>query len=318
MARRVLVTGGAGFIGANLVRRLAAIEPRLDVVVLDDLSTGATENLPSAPNVWFVRGSILDETALRDAAAGADTIVHLAARPSVPRSIDDPIGAHEANATGTVRVLEEARRLRAHVVVASSSSVYGAEPSLPKHERLPTVPISPYGASKLAAEAYAFAYASAFGLGINVFRFFNVFGPLQTPGHAYAAGVPTFVAAALDGRPLPVHGDGHQTRDFTYVGSVCDVLLRAIDDRTDTPTPVNLAFGREHSLLDLIATLEEVTGRSLEVEHLPRRVGDIRHSSADQTMLRSLYPDLAPVPLQDGLSATVRWFEATRTRQGAS
>ena len=166
---------------------------------------------------------------------GVDAVVHLGAVPSVPRSIADPVTSHAANATGTVAVLEAARAEGdTHVIVASSSSVYGANPALPKREDLATFPLSPYAASKLATEAYALGYQHSFGLPVLAFRFFNVFGPLQAAGHAYAAVVPQFVSAALDGRPLTVHGDGEQSRDFTYVGTVCDVIAdarRAAGDR---------------------------------------------------------------------------------------
>ena len=183
-------------------------------------------------------------------------IVHLAARPSVPRSLADPVASHLANATGTVEVLEAARRTGAHVVVASSSSVYGATATLPKREDLPTRPMSPYAASKLATEAYTNAYAHSFGLPTLALRFFNVFGPRQPAGHAYAAVVPTFVDAALAGRPLPIDGDGRQTRDFTYVDTVAAVIADAVVRRVTDPDPVNLAFGTRTDLLTLVELLE--------------------------------------------------------------
>lgn len=196
----------------------------------------------------------------------------------------------------------------AHVVVASSSSVYGANRSLPTGEDLAPLPRSPYAASKLAAEAYSLSYASSFGLPVMVFRFFNVFGPLQRAGHAYAAVVPAFVAAALAGEPLPVHGDGGQTRDFTFVGSVVRVLAATLDRTVTAPTPVNLAFGGRCSLLDLATTLGEVLGRPLAMAHGPVRSGDVRDSQADQTRLRALFPDIEPVSLAEGLRVTAEWF----------
>ena len=193
---KVVVTGGAGFIGTNLCRTLAAEEFVDQVVVLDDFSTGSRENLANAPSVKVVEGSILRADDLDGVMDGTDAVVHLAARPSVPRSLTDPMATHEVNATGTMMVLEAARRHGAdHVVVASSSSVYGANPALPKREDLVPMPVSPYGASKLAAEAYALSYARSFALPVLVFRFFNVFGPLQPTSHAYAAVVPAFVSA---------------------------------------------------------------------------------------------------------------------------
>ncbi len=239
---KVLVTGGAGFIGANLCSRLESSGDH-DIVVLDDLSTGNADNLDGL-DVTFMHGSFLDAATLDDAVRGVQAVVHLGAIPSVPRSIADPVASHLANATGTVNVLEAARAEGdTHVIVASSSSVYGSNPTLPKREDLATFPLSPYAASKLATESYALSYQHSFGLPVLAFRFFNVFGPLQGAGHAYAAVVPQFVSAAMDGRAVTVHGDGEQSRDFTYVGTVCDVITDASARRVTHPEPVNLAFG---------------------------------------------------------------------------
>lgn len=307
---RVVVTGGAGFIGANLTRRLLDEGPAAEVAVVDDLSTGSRDNLAGIAGVELCVGSILEPDVLDRTFAGADAVVHLAARPSVPRSLDDPAATHAANATGTLRVLEAVRRHgRPHLVVASSSSVYGPNPVLPKHEDLAPAPASPYAASKLAGEAYARAYAACFDLPVLLFRFFNVFGPLQPAGHAYAAVVPAFVAAAVEGRTLPVHGDGKQTRDFTFVGSVTAVIVDALRRGVVHDGPVNLAFGSRRTLLELIDTLEEVLGRPLPVDHGPARPGDVRHSQADQTRLRRLFPGITPVSFAEGLRATVEWFQ---------
>jgi UDP-glucose 4-epimerase len=304
----IVVTGGAGFIGANLSRRLRAQGD--DVVVVDDLSTGNLDNLRDL-DVTFVEGTILDPAILDTAMRDAQAVVHLAARPSVPRSISDPVASHLANATGTVEVLEAARRAgNVHVIVASSSSVYGANPTLPKREDLATLPLSPYAASKLATESYALAYQSSFGLPALAFRFFNVFGPLQAAGHAYAAVVPAFVSAALEGRPLTVHGDGKQSRDFTYVDTVTQVIADAIGRGVTSPTPVNLAFGTRTDLLSLIAELETVLGKTVEVEHTETHAGDVKHSQADSTRLQELFPDVVPTALPDALRATVDWFRA--------
>jgi UDP-glucose 4-epimerase len=304
---RVVVTGGAGFIGANLCRHLlrAGVGP---VTVLDDLSSGRRDNLDGV-DVELVEGSILDPATVDGCLAGAGAVVHLAARPSVPRSVSDPGSSHRVNATGTFEVLEAARRAGGpHVVVASSSSVYGANPVLPKHEELATRPMSPYAAAKLASESYALAWQASYGLPVLAFRFFNVFGPLQAADHAYAAVVPAFLSAAIDGRPLPVHGDGSQSRDFTFVDSVCAVLVDAVQRRVAHPGPVNLAFGARTDLRTVIGLLEELLGHPLEVEHLPSRVGDVPHSQADGSLLRSLFPDVEPVPLGDGLARTLDWF----------
>jgi UDP-glucose 4-epimerase len=304
---RILVTGGAGFIGANLCA--LAVDSGHDVVVIDDLSTGERSNL--APlDVRFVDASILDPDALAEAMSGVQSVVHLAALGSVPRSIQDPVATHEANATGTLRVLEAARAAGVgHVSVASSSSVYGLNPALPKGEREWVRPMSPYAVSKLATEQYALAYQQSFGLRTLAFRFFNVFGPLQRAGHVYAAVIPVFMDALLAGRPLPVNGDGSNSRDFTYVGTVCAVLLEAATRGVTHPEPVNLAFGTNTTLLQLISLLEQVAGRSAEVVHRDPRPGDVPHSQADNTVLRSLFPDLEPTSLQEGLEQTHAWFQ---------
>ena len=304
----VVVTGGAGFIGANLVRTLRT-DPAIDrITIVDDLSTGSLSNLAGL-DVRFVAGSVTDPDLLDDVLTGADAIIHLAALPSVPRSLRDPVATHLANATGTLQVLEAVRRAGGpYLAVASSSSVYGANPELPKHEDLRCIPMSPYAASKLAAESYTIAYAHCFDLPVLPVRFFNVFGPLQPAGHAYAAVVPTFVAAMLAGEPLIVYGDGKQTRDFTYVGSVCAVLADAVRRQVVSVEPVNLAFGTRKSLLELIAELEDIVGGSLAVEHRDPRPGDVRYSQADSTRLRALFPSVAPIDLRPGLEATVAWF----------
>ncbi len=278
------------------------------VVGLDDLSTGSRDNLADI-DLDLVEGSILDAAALAAAMDGVDTVVHLAARPSVPRSIVDPIASHEANTVGTMRVLEAARMLGdGHVIVASSSSVYGSNPTLPKHEMLATLPMSPYAASKLAAEQYALAWQHSYGLRTLAFRFFNVYGPRQAPGHAYAAVVPAFTHAALGGSPLQVHGDGTQSRDFTFVGTLAEVIVDAVTRRVSHDTAVNLAYGTRVTLNDLIGRLEALVGTPLDVDHVAPRVGDVRHSQADNTLLRSLFPAIEPLDLDAGLAATINWM----------
>ena len=304
---KVLVTGGAGFIGANLCRRLLDTPEISDIRVLDDLSTGFENNL-SRLDVEFVRGSILDATVLRNAVNGCETIVHLAAIPSVPRSIQDPIRSHMVNNTGTLLVLETARQSGVeHVILSSSSSVYGANPCLPKSEDLLCMPVSPYAVSKLAAESYANAYGTCYDLPVLPFRLFNVFGPLQAAGHAYAAVVPAFISAALSGRPLVVHGDGLQSRDFTFVETVTAVLANAVVRRV-TSRPVNLALGTRTTLLELIGVIEEIVGYEVSTVHVPSRPGDVPHSQADGSRLQELFPDVIPVDLRTGIRRTVSWF----------
>jgi UDP-glucose 4-epimerase len=306
----IVITGGAGFIGANLCRALstAGIGP---VVVLDDLSTGSVANLTGLEAaVSMVEGTILDRDLVMKVIDRADAVVHLAARPSVPRSLENPVASHEVNATGTVNVLEAVRHGgRPHLIVASSSSVYGANPEIPKHEGLAPMPLSPYAASKLASESYALAFANSFDLDVLAYRFFNVFGPLQTCGHAYAAVIPAFVSAAVAGRPLVVHGEGHQTRDFTFVDSVTSVIVNALCRRVTSPTPVNLAFGSRQSLLEVIGLLERLLGRPLERHHTNPRPGDVLHSQADQRKLLELFPSMKPVAFELGLMRTLAWFQ---------
>ena len=305
---RVAVTGGAGFIGANLCRRLLATDGVDSVAVLDDLSNGLRSNLDGL-DVSFEEGTILDDAALDTAFAGADAVVHLAALGSVPRSVANPVASHAANATGTLMVLEAARRHGdLHTIVSSSSSVYGSNPTLPKHEGLATRPISPYGASKLAAEGYTLAWGATYGLPVLAFRFFNVFGPLQAAGHVYAAVIPAFVDAALAGQPVTVHGDGTQSRDFTYVDTVTSTIVDALLRKVTSGEPVNLAFGSRISLLDTIDRIEEFVGHPIERQHIERRAGDVPHSQADNTRLSALFPDIEPVLFETGLKSTVEWM----------
>jgi UDP-glucose 4-epimerase len=305
---KVTITGGAGFIGANLARHMLA--EGLEVTVLDNLSTGSLANLEGL-DVRFHEGTILDPDDLARTCADADAIVHLAAVPSVPRSVKDPLTSHEANATGTLRVLEQARTNDAHVVLASSSSVYGANLAMPKSESMRLIPMSPYAVSKLATESYAIAYQHCYGLHTLPFRFFNVFGPLQAPGHAYAAVIPAFTYAALKDEPLIVHGDGRQTRDFTFVGTVAATITDAVRRRVSSPDPVNLAFGSRTDLLDLAGRIGAQMGKELRRRHVDSRPGDMRDSQADSTLLRSLFPDIEPVSLDDGLAETIAWMQAT-------
>lgn len=308
---RVVVTGGAGFIGANLARHLLESGVAREVVAYDNLSTGFADNLEGVHGVDLVEGDILDQEHLTRVLRGVDAVVHLAARPSVPKSIENPLATHDNNATGTIRLLEAMRSAGVEqAIVASSSSVYGANPALPKVETLTPMPVSPYAVSKLAAESYALSYGRVFGLRTVAFRFFNVFGPLQRAGHAYAAVVPAFIDAALSGRPLQIHGDGGQTRDFTYVGSVTQVISEVLTGRVDSPTPVNLAFGTRFSLLELISLLEKLLDLPLERQHVEPRPGDVRDSQADQTAVRTLVPDLEPVDLETGLRETIAWFRS--------
>lgn len=302
---RILVTGGAGFIGSNLVRRLLADGD--SVAVIDDLSTGYRSNLDDL-DIDFFEASILNEDALAEAADGAESIIHLGALGSVPRSVKDPMASHQANATGTLMVCQAAQRQGAHLVAASSSSVYGSTPDLPRRENLPTRPMSPYAVTKLATESYLLAFGASYDLPTLPFRFFNVYGPRQAAGHVYAAVIPVFIDAALRGEPLPLNGDGLQSRDFTFVDTVTWVLADSAHRRVTSDRPVNLAIGANVTLRDLIAELEDMLGRELPIEQRPPRVGDVRASQSDPSLLRSLFPDVPEVQFRTGLGATLEWF----------
>lgn len=305
---RVLVTGGAGFIGSNLAGM--ALRSGHEVRILDDLSTGYRENLDGL-DVDLREASLLDEHAVASAVKGVDSVVHLGALGSVPRSIENPLRTHHANATGTLILLEQAREADVgHLICASSSSVYGLNPALPKSEREWVRPVSPYAVSKLATEQYTLAYQQSFGIDTLAFRFFNVYGPRQRAGHVYAAVIPTWIDAVLKGDPLWVNGDGSITRDFTYVGTVCAVLLEAIDRRVWHPEPVNLAFGTNTTLLRLIDLISSTSGLHPDVRYRSPRSGDVPHSMADNTTLQSLFPDLEPITLERGLEETLSWFRS--------
>ena len=307
---KVVITGGAGFIGANLGRALLARPEVTEVVALDDLSTGFRSNLDGT-QIKLVKGTILDPEALDSTFENASAVVHLAARPSVPRSVKDPLASHHANATGTLEVLQAARRAgNIHTIVASSSSVYGANRELPKREAMRTAPISPYAVSKQATEAYAMSFGHTYDLPVLAFRFFNVYGPLQAAGHAYAAVIPAFVDAALRGVPLQVHGDGEQTRDFTYIGTLTQVITDAVLRKVTDLEPVNLAFGSRTSLNGLIDLMGDALGGRPQVEHTEPRAGDVRDSQADNSRLRAHFPDVEAVPLAEGLQATIDWFRS--------
>ena len=298
----VLITGGAGFIGSNLAE--LALSRGHAVTIIDDLSTGFEDNLDGL-DVHFVKGSILDDDLMAGAMQGVDSVVHLAALGSVPRSIKAPFATHAANATGTLAVLEAARAAGVdHVMCASSSSVYGLNPALPKHEREWVRPMSPYAVTKLATEQYTLAYQQSYGMGTVAFRFFNVYGPRQRAGHVYAAVIPTWIDALMKGEPLWVNGDGTNSRDFTYVGTVCKVLLDAVERKVSHPEPVNLAFGTNTSLLELATQIEKTAQLQADVRHRDPRPGDVPHSQADNAVL-----GLKPFFFTEGwLEATVAWF----------
>lgn len=301
---KVVVTGGAGFIGSHLVHTLLA--KGHDVHVVDDLSTGRESNLPKG--IHFHHGSVLDARVLDAACKGATTVYHQAAIPSVPRSVEAPVPSHEANASGTLAVLEAARRhLVGKVIYAASSSAYGDTTELPKHETMAPRPRSPYAASKLAGENYVAAYFASYGLRTTSLRYFNVYGPRQDPDGAYAPVIARFARSALRGEPLTIYGDGGQTRDFTYVADVVQAnLLAAASTKSDGQT-MNIGAGRRTSLLQLADLVQRAAGTSVPVHHAPPRAGDVRDSLAALDLARKLIGYDPAVNIEEGVRRTVEW-----------
>ena len=308
---RALVTGGAGFIGSHLVERL--LRDGGAVRVLDNFSTGAESNLAFEAahrgRLETIRGDIRDLSVVERAAAGTDVIYHQAAMRSVPRSVADPLGANDNNVTGTLHVFEAARRLRVRrVVYASSSSVYGDRPDLPKREDQEPAPISPYAVSKLAGEAYARAWSRLYGVEMVGLRYFNVFGPRQDPKSEYAAVIPRFILWGLAGQPLEVHGDGHQSRDFTYIDNVVEANVLAAQAPDVAGEVFNVGCGDRVSLLAIIEKLERILGTTLARRHTPPRAGDVPHTLADVTKSKRLLGYDALVDFDEGLRRTVEFF----------
>jgi UDP-glucose 4-epimerase len=307
--KSILVTGGGGFIGSNLVRSL--IEIGHAVRVLDDWSTGSPANLAGLDDdVHIVEGDVRNPYHVARAMAGVDLVYHLAALPSVARSVADPFSSHSVNATGTLIVLAAARDAGAsRVVYASSSSVYGDTPTLPKHEEMPISPRSPYAASKVAGESYARAFTYSYGLETVSLRFFNVFGPRQNPRSEYAAVIPRFATSMLASRAPEIFGDGHQSRDFTFVGNAVDACVGAGSSGPEISGEVfNVGCGTRVSLLEIVEMMNSLLGAAQVPIHGPRREGDVQHSQADITKATKLLGYHPAVTVQDGLARTLDWF----------
>lgn len=300
-----LVTGAAGFIGSNIVEEL--IRRGEQVRALDNLATGRISNLqPFLENVEFIEGDINDDTLLATVMSGADYVLHQAALPSVPRSVDEPLSAHHANATGTLKVLIAARDAGVkRVVFASSSSVYGDSPTLPKQEDMPTAPLSPYAVNKLAGEEYCKVFARVYGLPTVALRYFNVFGPRQDPKSQYAAAIPAIATQMLIGQSPTIYGDGTQTRDFTYVSNVVEANLLACSHDEAVGLAINIAGGERISLLELVTRLNNLLGTHIEPDFTPARVGDVKHSLADITRAEAKLGYSLKVDFSEGLARTL-------------
>ena len=305
MNKKVVITGGAGFIGSNLAASLIA--DGHEVTIVDDLSTGLKSNVDQK-NSKFIEMSITDGVKLKHELKSAEVIFHLGARGSVPRSIKNPVATHEVNATGTLNVLEAARENGAHVLFSSSSSVYGRNMNLPKDEKMWLGPLTPYAASKLAAESYVEAYGAAYEIPVTLLRFFNVFGPRQRPDHAYAAVIPKWIWLAMNNQPIEVYGDGSQSRDFTFVKTVVDIAKTAMQSKIVTQGAVNLAYGNRIFLTDLIALLKEEFP-NLQIKNTDIRKGDVKESQNSPELLHSLFPDIQPTAFNLALKETIGWLK---------
>ena len=305
-----LITGGAGFIGSSLARALLARGDR--VRILDNFSSGKRENIGDfADRIDLVVGDILDDAALVKAMSGVEVVFHEAAIPSVPKSMAEPIENHEANATGTLKVLERARKAGVRrVVYAASSAAYGDDPTLPKLETMAPAPISPYGASKLAGEQYLHVYAKAYGLETVSLRYFNVFGPRQDPASEYAAVIPKFITAALGGQTPRIFGDGTQSRDFCFIDNVVEANFKAasVDAARVSGGVFNVACGVATDLNQVVAQIGDVLGKKVAARHEPERAGDIKHSLADISEARRRLGYTAAVSFAEGLRRTVEWY----------
>lgn len=305
---RFLVTGGAGFIGSNIVQELVR---RNELVrVLDNFSTGKEENLIRlSDRIELIRGDIRDYSTVREAVEGVDVVLHQAALPSVPRSVKDPLSSNEVNVTGTVNLLQASRDVGVkRFVYASSSSVYGDNPELPKHEAMIPNPLSPYAVSKLAAEKYTVVFHKLYGLETVALRYFNVFGPRQDPSSQYSAVIPKFISAMLRNRRPVIHGDGEQSRDFNYISNVVEANLLAAKYDGPFGIAMNCACGTRITLNELCHALNRLLGKSVEPVYGPPREGDVRHSLASIELARRTIGFNPAIKLEEGLKKTVDWY----------
>jgi UDP-glucose 4-epimerase len=303
-----LITGGAGFIGSHIAARLLVQGER--VRILDDFSTGKWSNLDGFRNdVEVIEGDLRDPAALARAVKGCDVVYQQAALRSVPRSIDDPRANNDVNVTGILNLLIAAKEAGVRrVVYASSSSVYGDDPTLPKVEDQTPRPISPYAATKIMGEYYCRIYSQLYGLETVSLRYFNVFGPRQDPESRYAAVVPRFITAALANEPLEIHGDGLQSRDFTYIDNVVQANLLAGDAPGAVGEAFNIACGARYSLMDTVEAIEKSLGHTVKRDHVESRAGDVKHTLADIGKARRLLGYEPQIAFAEGMERTVAWF----------
>ena len=305
-----LVTGGAGFIGNHIVRQL--LKKNCEVRVLDDISTGRRENLTEvADQIDFVEGDIRDEAAVQRCMKGVDTVFHLAARASVPRSVEEPRLAHDVNVSGTVNLLIAARDAGARrFVYSASSSAYGDTPTLPKTVDMRPQPLSPYAVSKLAAEHYCACWSHVYGLQTISLRYFNVFGPRQDPSSAYAAVIPAFVSRMLKGQHPIVFGDGEQSRDFCFIDNVVRANMLAAEVEELHGEVVNVACGERITLNGIVADINRLLGTDVQPEYQDARAGDVRHSLADVSETKRVIGYEPLIMFAEGLERSIEWYKA--------
>ena len=303
-----LITGGAGFIGSNLVEELLGRGER--VRVLDNFSTGFRKNIEQwQSSIEIVEGDIREYDVVLKAMQGVDCVLHQAALPSVPRSIQDPIASNASNVTGTLNVLQAVREAGVkRAVFASSSSVYGDTPVLPKQEDMPANPLSPYAVSKLAGESYFSVFGRVYGIQTVALRYFNVFGPRQNPDSQYSAVIPKFIKAMLAGKRPVIYGDGTQSRDFTFVANVVEANIRAATRDIPPGSVMNCACHGQVTLNELVARLNAILGTSIEPEYAEPRPGDIKHSFADIERMKRLLDFTPAVGFEEGLKKTCEYY----------
>ena len=307
---KYLVTGGAGFIGSHIATAL--VQRGDEVRVFDNLSTGRLENLAHLKGkLEFIQGDLQDRAALENAVKGIDIVYHQAALASVPHSVEKPLETHAACVTGTLNVLDCSRLADVkRVVYAGSSSAYGDQPTASKREQDLPAPLSPYAAAKLAGEYYCGAFTSTYGLETVVIRYFNVFGPRQDPHGEYSAVIPIFVTAMLAGKQPTIYGDGKQSRDFTYIDNIVQGNLAAAEASDVAGKVLNVACGHQYSLLDLLASINNVLGTNIEAVFAPKRLGDVRESLADITSARETLAYEPSVSFEEGLKLSIDYYRS--------
>jgi nucleoside-diphosphate-sugar epimerase len=306
-----LVTGGAGFIGSHLAEELVRRGDRVRVV--DSLITGKRQNLAQIPGVEFVEGDLADIDVARQAVEGVEFVLHQAALPSVPRSVQDPVTSNRANVDATLNVLVAARDAGVRrVVYAGSSSAYGDTPTLPKIETMPTAPLSPYALQKLVGEQYGQMFTRLYGLETVTIRYFNVFGPRQDPSSPYSGVISIFISALCEGRRPTIYGDGEHTRDFTYVANVVDGVLRAVHAPQASGEVINVATSGRVSLNQLFRAVRDLVGANVEPIYSSPRAGDVRDSQADISKAARLLGYEPLVSFESGLEKTIAWYRASQ------